>query len=115
VLDATNILLDGGSFENVSFNLSLAFDEDNQPIILRSFIISETILQRIVDETNNPESMLVLPPDGFLDELVSSDRGTWYNTYNEDGDVTDKNELAYLLNATNIFWGGGSFDDVSFT
>jgi hypothetical protein len=114
LLDATSLLVEGSNFTDLNFNLSAAFNPANQVIILHSAIISETILQRIVDETENESSMLVLPPTGFLDDPASTDRGTWFNEYNADGSLKATHELAHVLNATNILLAGGSFENVSF-
>ncbi|MDD4212895.1 MAG: hypothetical protein PHY42_05835, partial [Bacilli bacterium] len=114
LLTAANFVLDGGTFENMGFNLSAAFDSEKQPTILRSYVIAETIMQRIIDETTNPSSMLSLPPAGYLNDPSLTDRSTWYNTYDVNGDVTDTQEIAHVLNATNILLGGGDFTNVSF-
>ena len=113
LLKATNLLLGGGNFEDVSFDLSAAFDEAKQPIILRSFIISETILKRIVDETEKPSPALYLAPSPYLDLVSSTNRGTWYNIYDNNGDLVSRKELANLLNACKVILGDSEFDDLT--
>ncbi|MFA6627835.1 MAG: hypothetical protein WCT17_04830, partial [Bacilli bacterium] len=114
LLNATSKVTSGSDFANLSFDLSAAFDPINQPIVLRSYVISETILQKIVEETNSPTSMLMLPPVGYLEDPTLSDRDTWFNEYDASGNVTKTNELAHLLNASNILLSGGNFDNVTF-
>jgi hypothetical protein len=113
LLNATNLLLDGGSFDNVAFDLSTAFDSTNQATILRSYIISETILQRIVEETEQPTPPLYLAPTPYLDDVTTTTRTTWYNTYDNDGTLTAKKELANLLNACKIILGDNDFDSLT--
>ena len=111
LLDAVNILTNGEDFAGMTFDLSQAFDEENQPKILMSKVISETIVKKVFDESNSGE--IKVPSDIYVNIESDPNRDKWFNDYNGDV-VTYKGEIAYLLDAVNILTGGGNFEGMSF-
>ncbi|MFA7367634.1 MAG: hypothetical protein WC008_04925, partial [Bacilli bacterium] len=111
LLDAVDLLTGGSSFAGMSFDLSQAFDEVNQPKILKSKVISETIVDKIFSESNTGE--VRIPSDFYVNDYASSNRDKWYNEYNGDV-VTTKGEIAHLLDAVDLLTGGSSFAGMSF-
>ncbi|MFA7367500.1 MAG: CvpA family protein, partial [Bacilli bacterium] len=111
LLDAVDILTDGDTFEGMNFDLSQAFDEEKQPQILMSKVISETIVKKVFEESNSGE--IKVPSDIYVNAESDQSRDKWFNEYN--GDVlTYKGEIAYLLDAVDILTGGDTFEGMNF-
>ncbi|MDD3191718.1 MAG: hypothetical protein PHP41_03085 [Bacilli bacterium] len=114
LLDAANELLgEGASFTGMNFDLSAAYDDDKQLVILRSFVISETIVQKVVEESNKPGAILTLPSDDYVNDVsLQQTRDKWYNDYS--GATVVKGEIARLLESCEHLLNGGTFENISF-
>ncbi len=111
MLDAANILVDGGDFTGIDFDISKATGA-NQDIILKSFVISETIVHKIKEEADAPNSIIRIPSDEYVNSINTTYRDKWFNSYN--GNTVIKGEIAHLLDAANILSNGGDFSGIDF-
>jgi hypothetical protein len=121
LLNAVDIIilpdeLGNKSLENINFNVEVAFNDDNQETLLKSYIISETIVNKIIVESEE-NKVLELPDEYYLNTLDDSNdynRSDWYNYYDKDG-LLIKGEIAHLLDAVEALIGeGGSFTGINF-
>lgn len=113
LLEAARLLLgDDATFANMTFDLSAAFDEVKQDTILKSYVISETIVQKVFEEANL-NGILEIPSTNYLNALEDGDRSKWFNQYNE-GELVKRNEIANLLNAAKVITNGGNFANINF-
>ena len=94
------------------FDISVAYGE-NQNTLLKSDVISETIVQLIAKEANKPDSIIKIPSDLYLGDLNTANRNGWYNVYTGN-ELTQKGEISYLLEALELITNGGSFTDIKF-
>ena len=99
------VLPKDSSFNNIeTLSYSTIFDtnvnENNvipQDEILKSKIISETIINKIVFENS---STINVPSSVGLDNV--DDRSKWFNEYDSKGKLVRKNELANLINSLGV-------------
>src|SRR5690554_1346437 len=113
LINAAEIVLDGGNFENINFDLSVAFKDNNREIILKSKVFSETLVNMVYEETQKPDSIMKIPSYIYVNELTEANRDKWFNEYVGDS-VVFKGELAHLIDAAEIILDGGIFDNVKF-
>lgn len=114
LLDAANIITSGGDFANIDFDISIAYGANNQKILLRSKIVSETIVQAIKDEIEKDNAILKLAPYPYVNDFEHPDRNLWYNSYDADGEIIIRGEIAHLLDAAKIITNDGDFKDITF-
>lgn len=122
LLDAVNLLIQPDpvthkrTLDNITFKVDDAFDETNQKILLRSVIISETIVHKICEE-EQPGSLIKIPKSSeYVNQIgIDDSRDLWFNVYDEDGEVKNYGEIAHLLNAVQLLLDEDmEFADLSF-
>lgn len=115
LLDAVNAITNGGSFEGINFDLTTIFDREIQEAVLKSLVLSETIVSKIFENTSMVDNIPTKDSQNrdLYNEVdskkVVASREVWYNDYSEE--VVKEGEIAHFLNAINILVGeGGIFD-----
>ena len=78
-----------------------------QDEVLKSKVISETILKKIVFE--NDESIFV-PENVGLD--IDEDRTEWFNVYDSNDKIVENNELAHLINSLGKMISADQMEDL---
>lgn len=119
LLDAVAILIGNeGKIADLDIDFKTLFDNENQKNILKSKVISESIVYIIFNESKSeskPNSIIEIPNKGYVETLADENRTKWFNTYNDLGDVDTFGEISYLIEAIEALFGNDfSFETLNF-
>lgn len=92
LLIALKLMFSGETIDVDGMSLQKILDEDTQAKILRSLVICETIKENILAIEQ------IKQPEGLATDTLSG----WKNEYNTDGELTDRGEISFMLEAVEV-------------